>query len=72
MKRTSLKQNVLSYLKKHKKGGISFIECWDLYHKISLREAIRDLRKDGYNIISKPIIKDGKPTNACRYYLVEG
>ena len=69
--RKSLKSDVLNYLKNHKKEGISFIECWNVYHKISLREAIRDLRKEGYNILSKPILKDGKPTNACRYFLVE-
>lgn len=67
----SLKQNVLEYLQNHKKSGISFIECWNVFHKISLREAIRDLRNDGYNITSLPILKDGKPTNARRYFLVE-
>ena len=69
--RKSLKSDVLNYLKNHKKEGISFIECWNCFNKICLREAIRDLRKEGYNIISKPILKDGKPTNACRYFLTE-
>jgi hypothetical protein len=69
--RKSLKSDVLNYLKNHKKEGISFIECWNCFNKICLREAIRDLRKEGYNIISKPILKDGKPTNACRYFLME-
>lgn len=67
----SLKIKVLNYLKNHKKEGISFIECWNVFHKISLREAIRDLRNDDYKIISKPILKDGKPTNARRYFLME-
>ncbi len=69
--RKSLKSDVLNYLKNHKKEGISFIECWNCFNRICLREAIRDLRKEGYNIISKPILKDGKPTNACRYFLME-
>jgi len=69
--RKSLKSDVLNYLKNHKKEGISFIECWNCFNKICLREAIRDLRREGYNIISKPILKDGKPTNACRYFLME-
>lgn len=69
--RKGLKQNVLEYLRTHKKEGISFIECWNVFHKISLREAIRDLRKDGYEITSLPILKEGKPTNARRYFLHE-
>lgn len=69
--RVSLKSNVLNYLKNHKKEGISFIECWNVFHRISLREAIRDLRQEGYNITSLPILKDGKPTNARRYFLKE-
>lgn len=69
--RKSLRLNVLEYLRNHKKEGISFIECWNVFHKISLREAIRDLRNEGYNISSLPILKDGKPTNARRYFLNE-
>lgn len=67
----SLKIKVLNYLKNHKKEGISFIECWNVFHRISLREAIRDLRNEDYKIISKPILKDGKPTKARRYFLME-
>ena len=67
----SLKSKVLVYLRSHKKEGISFIECWNVFHRISLREAIRDLRNDGCVIESKPIMKDGKPTNAVRYFLIK-
>lgn len=67
----SLKSKVLNYLRNHEKEGISFIECWNVFHRISLREAIRDLRNDGYNITSLPILKDNKPTNARRYFLKE-
>lgn len=70
MKR-GLKYKVLEYLRNHKTEGISFIECWNCFYRISLREAIRDLRNDGNEIISKPIMKDGKPTNAVRYFLIK-
>ena len=65
-----LKKKVLNYLQNHEKEGISFIECWNVFHRISLREAIRDLRNEGYKITSQPILKDGKPTNARRYFLI--
>ena len=43
-------QKILDHLRK--KGSISFLEAWTLYTVRSLPRRIKDLREQGYDIIS--------------------
>lgn len=46
----SQNQKILDHLRK--KGSISFLEAWTLYAVRSLPRRIKDLREQGYDIIS--------------------
>ena len=66
------KERVLDYLREF--GSITGLEAYRDLGTFSLREAIRDLKRDGFNIKSKYEVglnRWGVKTNFKRYWLEE-
>ncbi len=71
MKKT-IKERVYDYMKEF--GSISGLEAYRDLGTFSLREAIRDLKRDGINIQSKfetGLNRWGSKTSFKRYWIVE-
>lgn len=72
MKYQTQTQQVLWYLERHK--TINSFECYLQLQIVDLQHAIYELRKDGYNIVDKWIVKKnrlGKKVKFKEYRLEE-
>lgn len=70
-KSTSQKNEVLKYLKTHKRG-ITSIQAVELFGATRLSDIIFRLRKEGYDIVTEAITtknRYGHTTTYAKYYL---
>lgn len=61
---------VLKLLRRRPKTGVANYE-FPQNRILSYTKVISDLRKDGYNIITERVVKDGRFTGVYRYILIE-
>ncbi len=58
MKTKSTKDRILKYLLSGRK--LTFLKAWERFNTLSIRERVRDLRREGYPIESEIVYKNKK------------